>query len=549
MDEFGVLTERFGLKPQGKAAPMAASKRSAVPTTNGQARSFSFSSGLNRKPSLSNSNSFSGEIPDDILFQSKTNNKSFSAFNEDVFGQFQNSATKLSKASLLDFDSMFKASSNSGSKSYAYDDDVFGLNKTKNEAFGTFSSPPKRNDLVDDLLGGGFGGAETRSNNSKQNVGGFDDLMPGFGASSSQNNRTNVGASKSAFMSADDPFVVLEGTSTAAHNSSDSFTHPLEELGKLTQSGGRKPVVSSPKGSPILKPPPKPSQILKTDQGISSIDELEDFAMGRVRNNADASSGVHHAKGSKDQLSAKAKNFKEAEDAAQRTQKESKDDLESFFSMTSQSSSTPRSRATTSDPVFDAKINMRGPYVAQRTSSRSSHNVKKVPPATNMFDGLASMFDAAPLFGEFEEYEGETNERRRARLGRHQRTNDRVAKAVADMNQRDLQTQQEQEERSRIADVLDVEIKHWAAGKEGNMRALLSSLQYVLWPECGWEPVSLTDLITSNSVKKVYRKATLCVHPDKVQQRGATIKQKYTAEKVFDILKEAWSKFNKEELS
>ncbi|XP_044475043.1 auxilin-related protein 2-like isoform X2 [Mangifera indica] len=525
MDEFGVLTERFGLKPQGKAAPMAASKRSAVPTTNGQARSFSFSSGLNRKPSLSNSNSFSGEIPDDILFQSKTNNKSFSAFNEDVFGQFQNSATKLSKASLLDFDSMFKASSNSGSKSYAYDDDVFGLNKTKNEAFGTFSSPPKRNDLVDDLLGGGFGGAETRSNNSKQNVGGFDDLMPGFGASSSQNNRTNVGASKSAFMSADDPFVVLEGTSTAAHNSSDSFTHPLEELGKLTQSGGRKPVVSSPKGSPILKPPPKPSQILKTDQG------------------------VHHAKGSKDQLSAKAKNFKEAEDAAQRTQKESKDDLESFFSMTSQSSSTPRSRATTSDPVFDAKINMRGPYVAQRTSSRSSHNVKKVPPATNMFDGLASMFDAAPLFGEFEEYEGETNERRRARLGRHQRTNDRVAKAVADMNQRDLQTQQEQEERSRIADVLDVEIKHWAAGKEGNMRALLSSLQYVLWPECGWEPVSLTDLITSNSVKKVYRKATLCVHPDKVQQRGATIKQKYTAEKVFDILKEAWSKFNKEELS
>lgn len=26
---------------------------------------------------------------------------------------------------------------------------------------------------------------------------------------------------------------------------------------------------------------------------------------------------------------------------------------------------------------------------------------------------------------------------------------------------------------------MDVEIKRWAAGKEGNMRALLSSLQYV----------------------------------------------------------------------
>ncbi|KAL5982755.1 hypothetical protein ACLOJK_016831 [Asimina triloba] len=60
---------------------------------------------------------------------------------------------------------------------------------------------------------------------------------------------------------------------------------------------------------------------------------------------------------------------------------------------------------------------------------------------------------------------------------------------------------------------------------------------YVLWPECGWQPVSLTDLITGASVKKYYRKATLCIHPDKVQQKGATLQQKYIAEKVFDLLK------------
>ena len=59
----------------------------------------------------------------------------------------------------------------------------------------------------------------------------------------------------------------------------------------------------------------------------------------------------------------------------------------------------------------------------------------------------------------------------------------------------------------------------------------------MLWPECGWQPVSLTDLITGASVKKVYRKATLCIHPDKVQQKGATLQQKYVAEKVFDLLK------------
>lgn len=59
----------------------------------------------------------------------------------------------------------------------------------------------------------------------------------------------------------------------------------------------------------------------------------------------------------------------------------------------------------------------------------------------------------------------------------------------------------------------------------------------VLWPECGWQLVSLTDTITSASVKKVHRKATLCIHPDIVQQKGANLEQKYTAEKDFDILK------------
>lgn len=59
----------------------------------------------------------------------------------------------------------------------------------------------------------------------------------------------------------------------------------------------------------------------------------------------------------------------------------------------------------------------------------------------------------------------------------------------------------------------------------------------MLWPESGWQPVSLTDLITAAAVKKWYRKATLCIHPDKVQQKGANLQQKYIAEKVFDLLK------------
>ncbi|KAG7623108.1 Chaperone J-domain superfamily [Arabidopsis suecica] len=142
--------------------------------------------------------------------------------------------------------------------------------------------------------------------------------------------------------------------------------------------------------------------------------------------------------------------------------------------------------------------------------------------------------------------EGESPQRCTSRLERHQRTADRVAKALAEKNMRDLVAQREQAERIRIAETLDTEVKRWSSGKEGNIRALLSTLQYILGPESGWQPLPLTEVITSAAVKRAYRKATLCVHPDKLQQRGANIHQKYICEKVFDLLKEAWNRFNSE---
>ncbi|KAL2342892.1 hypothetical protein Fmac_004177 [Flemingia macrophylla] len=230
--------------------------------------------------------------------------------------------------------------------------------------------------------------------------------------------------------------------------------------------------------------------------------------------------------------------------AARMNQQKNENDLESFFGMGSRANSAPRPpRANSTDSVFESQFQSD----VTRKSTSASTNMKKASSSTN-FDDLSSIFGAAPSAGEFQDVEGESEERRRARLERHQRAQERAQKALAEKNQRDLQTQREQAERNRIGETLDFEIKRWAAGKEGNLRALLSTLQYVLWPECGWQPVSLTDLITAASVKKAYRKATLCIHPDKVQQKGANLQQKYVAEKVFDLLKEAWNKFNSEEL-
>ncbi|KAH7655032.1 DnaJ domain-containing protein [Dioscorea alata] len=269
-------------------------------------------------------------------------------------------------------------------------------------------------------------------------------------------------------------------------------------------------------------------------------------AAGEARLRAERAAVERAAAEARERAAAQARERAAAE--ARQKQQKNDDDLESFFNMGARANSAPKQRAMPSENFFDAQVPRKAaPDAAQRSSSTSS-TIRKASSATNIVDDLSSIFGAAPSSGEFQEVEGETEERRRARFERHQRTLERTAKALAEKNERDMQTKRDQEERHRIAETLDIEIKRWAAGKEGNLRALLSTLQYVLWPECGWQPVSLTDLIIGASVKKVYRKATLCIHPDKVQQKGANLQQKYIAEKVFDLLKEAWNKFNSEEL-
>ncbi|XP_010914450.1 auxilin-related protein 2 isoform X1 [Elaeis guineensis] len=168
--------------------------------------------------------------------------------------------------------------------------------------------------------------------------------------------------------------------------------------------------------------------------------------------------------------------------AAREKQNKTENDLESFFSMGARANSAPKQRATSSETMFDTQAQGKGSSNAPwRTSSGSSSTMKKASSTTNITDDLSSIFGAPSSSGEFQEIEGESEERRKARFERHQRTLERAAKALAEKNERDLQTQREQAERHRIAETLDVEIKRWSAGKEGNLRALLSTLQYEAW--------------------------------------------------------------------
>ncbi|KAL6322618.1 hypothetical protein AAG906_014288 [Vitis piasezkii] len=107
-------------------------------------------------------------------------------------------------------------------------------------------------------------------------------------------------------------------------------------------------------------------------------------------------------------------------------QQKNENDLESFFSMSSRPSSAPRPRANFSDPMFGIQFqNRHGPEMA-RTSASASSTMRKASPTTNIVDDLSSIFEVA-FFP-------------KARLERHQRTQEHAAKALAEKNQWDLQT-------------------------------------------------------------------------------------------------------------
>ncbi|PPS03412.1 hypothetical protein GOBAR_AA17252 [Gossypium barbadense] len=80
------------------------------------------------------------------------------------------------------------------------------------------------------------------------------------------------------------------------------------------------------------------------------------------------------------------------------------------------------------DPIFDKNMHNR----QQKTSAGAPSTAKKASPVTMMngMDDLSFIFGAASMSGEFEEVAGESEERRRARLGRHQRTQDRVVRTL-----------------------------------------------------------------------------------------------------------------------
>lgn len=114
---------------------------------------------------------------------------------------------------------------------------------------------------------------------------------------------------------------------------------------------------------------------------------------------------------------------------------------------------------------------------------------------------------------------------------------------AVDRVKREHQKQEAEEaEKFKLHDVVEDKLNAWKQGKEDNLRALISSLDTVLWDGANWKPVSMGELVVPKKVKLSYMKAVAKTHPDKVPVT-ATSEQKMIAQGVFVTLNTAWETF------
>jgi hypothetical protein len=91
------------------------------------------------------------------------------------------------------------------------------------------------------------------------------------------------------------------------------------------------------------------------------------------------------------------------------------------------------------------------------------------------------------------------------------------AQAVRALRAANAAAERADDEKFALTDHVDAKLVAWKGSKADNLRALLGSLDRVLWAEAGWAKVGMQDLVVPGRVKIVYMKAIAKVHPDKVR--------------------------------
>ncbi|KAH9819568.1 hypothetical protein DFH28DRAFT_956455 [Melampsora americana] len=111
--------------------------------------------------------------------------------------------------------------------------------------------------------------------------------------------------------------------------------------------------------------------------------------------------------------------------------------------------------------------------------------------------------------------------------------------AVQKLREANEQAESESNQMFQSKDLVDAKIENWKSGKETNLRALLASLDQVLWSGLNWKKIGMGELLTESQVKVKYVRAISKVHPDKIP-KDATVEEQMIGKAVFAVLNEAW---------
>ena len=203
--------------------------------------------------------------------------------------------------------------------------------------------------------------------------------------------------------------------------------------------------------------------------------------------------------------------------------------------------------------AYSADIDQEQDLTNGASGAQSEGNINK---KSSHLDSIFTIDSSTSVYTEQEIYvggssgQGKSNapSREELKAQREARVQARISEKMAEKQSWEQEEREKREAREDASVRLGSDLKAWSHRSRGNIRALLGSLDKVLWESCGWKPINMMDLVDASSVKKQYRKAITVVHPDKVRQRGATAEQEYIADVVFDSLKEAYGKFEQGEL-
>jgi hypothetical protein len=108
------------------------------------------------------------------------------------------------------------------------------------------------------------------------------------------------------------------------------------------------------------------------------------------------------------------------------------------------------------------------------------------------------------------------------------------SEAVKKLKAANAAAEKADDEKFALSDSVDAKLIAWKGTKADNLRALLGSLDKVLWPEAGWKKVNMGDLVMPNKVKIIYMKAIAKVHPDKVSFCSVIFRHRH-ADAIIDI--------------